>query len=241
MTVIAADNDITDPSARKVYIGTNNYKAGRAAGELVAKVLPKGGKIAIFVGVMDATNAIERRQGVLDYLAGRKQDEMTRRDPADARNLAVGSYVLLDTRTDDEKENICQEKAEDLLSTNPDVDCLIGLWEYNPPALLRAVRNFKGKTKPFIVAFDENFETMRGIQSGEIVGSVAQNPYKFGYDSVRILAHLIKGEDKVLKEYTMDENNRIYIEHTVVTKDGGGAGTAKVDDFFANLKKLKGE
>ena len=57
------------------YIGTHNYRAGRAVGELVTKAVPKGGKFAIFVGKMDVANAVERRQGVLDYLAGPKTEK----------------------------------------------------------------------------------------------------------------------------------------------------------------------
>ena len=72
----AADNDLPDPTARKCYIGTHNYRAGRAAGDLVKKAIPKGGEVAIFVGQMDASNAIERRQGVLDVLAGKDRTEM---------------------------------------------------------------------------------------------------------------------------------------------------------------------
>ena len=75
MSLVMTDNDLPDPSARKCYIGTHNYRAGRAAGELVKKALPKGGKIAIFVGRADSPNAIERRQGVLDYLAGKDRKE----------------------------------------------------------------------------------------------------------------------------------------------------------------------
>lgn len=76
VVLVMTDNDLPDPTARKCYIGTHNYRAGRAAGELVKKALPKGGEIAIFVGQMDSQNAIERRQGVLDVLAGKDRKEM---------------------------------------------------------------------------------------------------------------------------------------------------------------------
>src|SRR5437660_1211114 len=80
--------------------------------------------------------------------------------------LEVGKYTLGGTRTDDSSESKCQNKAEEILRLDPDIVCMIGLWEYNPPALLRAVRG--SKSKPAIVAFDENFQTLEGIQSGEI-------------------------------------------------------------------------
>jgi len=76
VALVMTDNDLPDPAARKCYIGTHNYRAGRAAGNLVKKAIPKGGEIAIFVGQMDASNAIERRQGVLDMLAGKDRKEM---------------------------------------------------------------------------------------------------------------------------------------------------------------------
>lgn len=245
--VITNDNDVPDPKVRRCYIGTHNYRAGRAAGVLVERAAPKGGKIAVFVGQMDASNAIERRQGLLDHLAGKKQDELGERTPADAKDLKVGNYILVDTRTDDGKEEICQQKAEEILRTTPDLACIIGLWEYNPPAMLRAVRSSKNSTKPAIVAFDENFQTLEAIQSGEISGTVVQNPYMFGYESIRILAALAKGDESVLKNHkNIDAENRIFIPHRVIVKDAGkeriaDSETIDVDTFYAEVKKLRGE
>src|SRR5262249_21163353 len=99
--LVMVDNDVPDPKVRRAYVGTNNYRAGRAAGEMLAKAVPDGGKFVIFVGKMDAQNAIERRQGVLDYLADIKQEEIKDRTPADARDQKFGKYTLVDTRTDD--------------------------------------------------------------------------------------------------------------------------------------------
>jgi ribose transport system substrate-binding protein len=81
VVLVMTDNDLPDKSARRCYIGTHNYRAGRAAGNLVKKALPKGGEVAIFVGQMDASNAIERRQGVLDVLAGKDRKEMSEVTP----------------------------------------------------------------------------------------------------------------------------------------------------------------
>jgi ABC-type sugar transport system substrate-binding protein len=148
LPLVMQDSDLPDTSARRCYIGTHNYRAGLAVGKLVTEAAPKGGKIAIFVGKLDVQNAQERRQGVLDYLMDPKttRQEMGDLTPADAANLKVGNYLLVTTLTDNANENTCQERAQELLLTNPDLVCLIGLWEYNPPALLRAVRN-SGKAR----------------------------------------------------------------------------------------------
>jgi ribose transport system substrate-binding protein len=67
--LLTQDNDAED-TRRRCYIGTHNYRAGRAVGKMVKEVLPDGGTIAIFVGQPDPLNAKQRRQGVLDELAG---------------------------------------------------------------------------------------------------------------------------------------------------------------------------
>jgi len=230
---LTMDSDVPDPKIRRAYVGTDNYLAGRAAGELVKKAIPDGGKIAIFVGKLDAINAVERRQGVLDELAGIDSKTMKDKTPNDARNLPVGKYVLLDTRTDDVSAKNCQDGAEDLFTKVPDVAAVIGLWEYNPPAMLRA--KAKSHSKAAVIGFDENDETLRAIKDGSCSGTIVQNPYKFGYESVKILAALAKGDDAVLKDYPgIDAENRIFIPHRVITKDG-------VDAFQAECNKLLGK
>src|SRR6266511_2741034 len=57
--VITQDSDAPN-SNRACYIGTDNTAAGRQAGQLVREALPQGGKIMVFVGVLDAANAQQR-------------------------------------------------------------------------------------------------------------------------------------------------------------------------------------
>jgi len=67
MNVITQDSDAPE-SNRICYVGTNNYQAGREAGKLIKQALPDGGKLMIFVGMMDPQNAIDRRKGIIDEL-----------------------------------------------------------------------------------------------------------------------------------------------------------------------------
>jgi ribose transport system substrate-binding protein len=228
--LITQDSDLPDPTARRCYIGTDNYKAGRGAGELVKKAAPDGGKLAIYVGQLDVQNAVERRQGVLDELSGQ---ENAKGEP-EGGLLRFGKYTLIDTFTDGGNEQECQRKVEDTLTKYPDVRCLVGLWAYNPPAMLRAVTAAKKEGKVALVAFDENDETLQGIKDGYIYGTIVQNPYEFGYQAIRILASLARGDDAVLKGKEVDAEKRIYVPHRVIAKDN-------VDKFWADLNKLKGK
>src|SRR5262245_9742500 len=65
--------------------------------------------------------------------------------------------------------------------------CMVGLWAYNPPAILSALKDSKdrlGKVK--VVGFDENEDTLKGIADGHIYATVVQDPFGFGYQSVRL-------------------------------------------------------
>src|SRR4029077_19661443 len=121
--------------------------------------------------------------------------------PWDSANVTVGKFVLVDTRIDEVKQQVCQERAEDLLGKHPDMACLVGLWEYNPPALLRAVKQSNLAKPPAIVGFDENLQTLEGIKTGACYATVVQNPYEFGYQSVKVLVALAHGKkiDEILK------------------------------------------
>ncbi|WP_153557216.1 substrate-binding domain-containing protein [Roseimaritima sediminicola] len=68
MPVICHDGDAPD-SERLFYLGTSNYMAGRAAGRMIKQALPQGGKVMMFVGLMEVLNAQQRSQGVIDELA----------------------------------------------------------------------------------------------------------------------------------------------------------------------------
>jgi ribose transport system substrate-binding protein len=225
VTLVTQDNDAPD-SGRQCYIGTNNYKAGKAAGELVKKAMPEGGTIAIFVGQMEALNAQQRRQGVLDALADKK----------DASGEQYGKYRLFSSGaphgafTDGPDRGEAKARADFVLTKHPGAKdlCLIGLWAYNPPAIYSAVKTAGRAGEVKIVGFDEEQETLDGIEAGDIYGTIVQQPYKFGYEAVRVMAALAKGEQAGLPE-----DGILYIDHKVITRDN----VQKFREELAELRK----
>ncbi|HEV3262655.1 MAG TPA: sugar-binding protein [Gemmataceae bacterium] len=229
--LITQDSDLPAGSKRLCYIGTNNYDAGKAVGKLVKEAVPDGGKIVIYVGKLDVQNAVERRQGVLDELAGERDAHKEQLEKSEYP-IKFGKYTLLDTMTDDAKEEKCKANVEATLAKESDVRCLIGLWAYNPPAMLSAVRDAIkiGKVRKgqiALVGFDENQETLQGIEDGMILATVVQQPYKFGYEAVHLLSQLAKGDRSGLPK-----NGILYIPHRVIKKDN-------VENFRAELQKLR--
>jgi ribose transport system substrate-binding protein len=220
VSLLTQDNDAPE-SKRLCYLGTDNYTAGKDVGKLVKETMPDGGTIAIFVGKPDPLNARERRQGVLDELAGEK----------DAKGPKYGKYKLLDTYYDQVDFKKAKDNAADALTRlrKEKNVCLIGLWQYNPPTILSAVKDAEKIGKVHIVGFDEHDNTLDGIRDGSIYGTVVQQPYKFGYESVKLMAALAKGDKSGLPKDGIK-----YIPHIIIKKDN-------VDKFHAELKKLLGK
>ena len=80
-----------------------------------------------------------------------------------------------------------------MLVSHPDVAALVGLWSYNGPAILNAVRDAGKIGQVKIIAFDEDDETLAGVKAGAIVGTVVQQPYEFGYQAITLLAKAARG------------------------------------------------
>jgi ribose transport system substrate-binding protein len=218
--LITQDNDAPD-SKRLCYIGTNNYQAGRDAGKMVKEAMPEGGTIAIFVGKPDPLNARERRQGVLDELAGEK----------DAKGPKYGKYELLNTYYDYVDQRKAKDNAADALAKlgdKPNV-CFVGLWAYNPPAILSATKNASKQGKVKIVAFDENENTLIGIKEGHIYGTIVQQPFEFGYQSVKLMTALAKGDRS-----GVPSDGIMYIPHLIIKRDN-------VEEFHQRLNQLLGK
>jgi len=221
--LITQDNDAPD-SKRLCYVGTNNYAAGEAAGKLVMEALPDGGTIAIFVGLPEAINAQERRQGVLDVLANQKNAPGPQKFGKYTLHNPPAYFDYTDLRK-------CKDQAADALTALQDVEqlCLVGLWEYNPPALLQAVEQAGRVGKVAIVAFDENEATLQGIKDGAIRGTVVQQPYQFGVETVRLMAALARGDRSVLPP-----DGKLYVAHRVINK-------SNVEEFHKDLRAKLGK
>ena len=177
-SLITSDSDAAQ-SKRLCYIGTDNHAAGFQAGQLIKKALPRGGQIMLFVGFRNAQNAHDRELGIRDALRG--------------------SHVqLLAVQEDNADHARAKQNAADALVQHPHIAALVGLWSYNGPAILSAVRD-AGKTgKVKIVCFDEEPDTLEGVKNGEIYATVVQQPYQFGYQSVKLLARLAKGHKSAI-------------------------------------------
>ncbi|MEM9283352.1 MAG: sugar-binding protein [Verrucomicrobiota bacterium] len=194
--LITHDSDAPE-SERIAYIGMDNYVAGRLCGKLVKEALPEGGKVMILIGRMEQDNSRKRRQGVIDELMGRSEDA-SRFDPP-GEVIENEKFTVLGTLTDGFDLAKAKANAEDALSRHPDIDAMVGLFAYNPPAILQALEQAGKLEEVQVIGFDEDSQTLAGIEAGTVHGTVVQNPYEYGYQSVKMLNQLEEGDQSGLE------------------------------------------
>jgi ribose transport system substrate-binding protein len=207
--VFTQDSDAPN-SDRACYVGTDNVTAGRQAGQLIKEVLPDGGKIMLFVGKLDARNAEDRIQGIKEAIKDT-------------------NIQIIDTRTDDTDTVRAKSNVADALAKHSDLKGLVGLWSYNGPAILNAVKDANKIGQIKIVTFDEADETLGGIRDGAIYGTVVQQPFEFGYQAIKLMTQALKGDKSFIPS-----NKQIIIPTMVINK-------SNVDDFSKKLQDLLGK
>ena len=231
--LITQDSDAPQ-SERLMYIGMDNYAGGRACGDLVVKAIPDGGNVLLAIGRLEQDNSKYRRQGVIDVLLGRDRTAAYYKEQPDAWDPTDGDivgdkYTIVATLTDQGKSEIALAKAEDALNTYTDLKAMVGLFEYNPPAIYQALKKAEKVGEIALIGFDENDVTLQAIKDGDCIGTVVQNPYMYGYESVRILNDLLDGKTDVIPE-----SKYVDIPPRSITKEN-------VDEFWEDLRAKKGQ
>ena len=161
-------------------------------------------------GNKDARNAKERFEGIKQALQGSKVE-------------------IIDLRTDETDRVRAKANAADTLVKYQDIAALVGLWSYNGPAILNAVKDANKVGKVKIITFDEEEETLAGVKDGAIFATVVQQPFEFGYQSVILMNKILGGDKSVIPA-----NKQINVPTLIIKKDG-------VEAFETKLKELRGK
>ena len=158
-------------SACSTSAPTTSRPARRSAREIV-KLLPNGGKMAVFVGTLSADNATQRCKGIEDAIAGKKIE-------------------IVDKREDNTDRAKARSNVEDIVNAHRDLNLVAGLWSYNGPAIAAALEALGKKGKVLAAVFDEDDGTLDGHRrAAPSRCTVVQKPFEFGYLSSKWMHEL---------------------------------------------------
>lgn len=170
--VLTIDTDADIPD-KITFIGSDNYSAGRAGGELIVENLEPGDKVAIIRGALGNTAMDDRSKGATDVF-NEAGVEIVAEQPADSDKAKAMSVM------------------ENILQSNPDVKAVFCGNDDMAIGALRAIQE-KG-LDIIVVGVDGTEEAIQSIIDGGLFGSIAQKPYAMGYLGVENAIKAIKGE-----------------------------------------------
>ena len=174
--VVLMDNNIPDWKNGTALATTNNFEAGKLAGQYLASVLKEGDSLGILEGVPGVPALDDRVNGMLEGLGGLKLNIVGKAPTNCTEELGISA-------------------AEDLLTKTADLKAIYVAC--GPPAAgaARAVQNAGiAPDKIQLVGFDFCCGEAEAMASGVEDASVAQFPSKMAEYGVDALVKAIKGE-----------------------------------------------
>ncbi|HTN86085.1 MAG TPA: substrate-binding domain-containing protein [Sorangium sp.] len=165
--VVAIDSPPVDGSSALAYVGTDNVAAGRLAGELMARLLPQGGKIGAQAYALGSVNTMERIAGFRAAISG---------TPLDMQPAAEDLYVL------SEALRLSREAVE-----VGGIAGAFGVSAGNGPFWSMAARALGREGKLKIVTFDLLTDTIAMLRDGTLHAAIVQREHDMGYRGVQLV------------------------------------------------------
>ena len=161
------DNNVID-FADHLYVGTDNYGAGRFMAEKLIEISNENAKIAVIVGTAGVPNLDERVKGFSDCISERENMEIARIEYCNFDMMKV------------------MDKYNTILHEEPSVDYIICLDGSGGLAFGSLMDPNKDPEKN-IFCFDIGDEIAAAIRNGVIQGTVVQSPSEMGQKAIKEL------------------------------------------------------
>lgn len=188
--LVLIDSEL-DKNIETSYISTDNVEAGIKTGQKVLEYVQEDTKIAIMSQAKGTSTAMQREEGVRKGLG----DEEERID-----------MVLY---CDSDNQIAC-DLTKELLTEQPDIDCIVGLNLCATMGVAKAVKELELGGKVHVIGLDSDKEGIEYMEMGIIDALVVQKPFYMGYFGIKTAVQIARGE-KVEPE--------IYLDTEVITLD----------------------
>ncbi|EGG81894.1 hypothetical protein HMPREF9477_01596 [Lachnospiraceae bacterium 2_1_46FAA] len=169
---IVIDSDV---NSKKVNcrISTNNYKAGKMAGQAVLENKSEELNIGIVNFDKNSRNGQERERGFKDFV---KKDNRVK----NVETINVISTV-----------EQAKNQTKEFLEEHQEMNVLVTFNEWTSLGVGYAVRELGLQDKIQVVAFDNNVISVGMLETGEVDALIVQNPYAMGYLGVESAYNLL--------------------------------------------------
>jgi ribose transport system substrate-binding protein len=166
--VITVDAD-APKSKRLMFIGTDNYQAGRLGGQMLVKHLRLRGNVVVFT-MPGQANLDERLRGYSDVLAAYPQIKIV-----EVVDIQGNPAVAFD-------------RAKQIVGEGAKVDAFVCLEAMSGEEVAEVLD--RNKSNKIVIAMDTDEGTLNWIKQGRIVATIAQKPGTMGYFGLKMLDDL---------------------------------------------------
>jgi ribose transport system substrate-binding protein len=200
------------------FVATDNFAAGKMAGEQMAKLLKDTGTVVVLRYQVGSASTTNRENGFLEAIKAHP-----------------GITVVSDNQFGGATTESARKTSESLLAAQKAGDGGVsGIFAPNESTTFGMLLALKGMNlggKVRFIGFDSSEKLVAGLKEGEIDGLVLQDPFNIGYLAVKTMASHLRGE-KIDK--------RIDTGAKLVTKDN--MDSPEIKELLApDLKKWLGE
>lgn len=100
---------------------------------------------------------------------------------------------------------------------------MVGLFAYNSPSCIDAIKEAGKLGTIKICGFDEQDALLQAITDGHAYGTISQQPWEYGYESIKMLKKILEG--------TQPENTYQEVSFLEVTQ-------GNIGEFWAKKKEM---
>lgn len=197
--VVVIDSDVNSDLV-SCRISTDNYKAGRMAGEAVVS----GTEERLLVGIVNfdenSENGQQREQGFRDFVS-------------DSKNVTIVSSINVNSTIEEAKSATIR-----MLKENPQINVIVTFNEWTSLGVGYAVQELKLAEETRVIAFDSNIVSVGMLESGEVDALIVQNPYAMGYLGVEYAGMLANGEK--IQEIEIDTTTTLITRENMYEPEG---------------------
>jgi len=172
--IVVIDSDVNSDNIRS-RIGTDNYGAGRVAGEAILASEKDQLNIGIVNFNVITENGQSRERGFRSIVA------------EDPRVRIIDTINVIST------VEYAREGTIEMLERNPEINVIATFNEWTSLGVGFAMREIGEERDITVVAFDSNVYSVDMLENGEINGLVIQSPYAIGYLGVEAAYRLLQG------------------------------------------------
>ena len=181
ITAVSFDNGMG--SEELPYIGINNHKTGYRLAEKLAEQLDHKGQVGIVAGDLKQKGHRERVEGFEEYM--RSEPEMT-------VQFVESGYANL---------QMSEQKVRNLMEQYPEIKGIMATSAVTAMGLVDELKDTDIK----IVAVDEQEDSLKAVENGQISALAAQSGYEIGYETIHYIQKLREGKKPKKNEYLKAE------------------------------------